>query len=329
MNAFDLQKPTSVEEAAALLPTSPDNREAVLLAGGQDLLGELKDALVEPERVVNLKGIVGLDAMAWESDGSLTLGALVTLQTLAEEPRVLAELAVLAEAAQQVGSPQIRSVGTVGGNLNQRPRCWYYRNADSVCLKKGGTHCFAQLGENKYNAILGGGPTFIVHPSDLAPALIALGASAMLVSPRGRRTVPLSEYYLLPADDGITRETIREPDEVLSSVRIPAQNSDMRSTYLKFRERGSYDWALSSVALCLWMNEDTVTGVRLVLGGVAPTPWRCESSERLLVGNVVDEQTIRRVVDDALRQAEPLSDNAYKVPLTKGLVTRALQTLAS
>ncbi|MDG2150524.1 MAG: xanthine dehydrogenase family protein subunit M [Planctomycetota bacterium] len=329
MNTFDLQKPTSIEGAAALLPTSSDSRQAVLLAGGQDLLGELKDGLVEPERVVNLKGVAGLDAMNWEADGSLTLGALVTLQSLAEEPRVLEEMAVLAEAAQQVGSPQIRSVGTVGGNLNQRPRCWYYRNADSVCLKKGGTHCFAQLGENKYNAILGGGPTYIVHPSDLAPALVALGASAVLVSPRGRRTVLLSEYYLLPADDGITRETIREPDEVLASVHVPVQRQGMRSTYIKFRERGSYDWALSSVALCLWMSDGMTTGARLVLGGVAPTPWRCESSELLLVGHAVDEQTIRRVVDEALRQAEPLSDNAYKVPLTKGLVTRALQTLAS
>ena len=329
MNTFDLQKPTSVEEAAALLPTSSDSRQAVLLAGGQDLLGELKDGLVEPERVVNLKSVAGLDAMTWEADGSLTLGALVTLQSLAEDPRVLEELVVLAEAAQQVGSPQIRSVGTVGGNLNQRPRCWYYRNADSVCLKKGGTHCFAQLGENKYNAILGGGPTYIVHPSDLAPALVALGASAVLVSPRGRRTVPLSEYYLLPADDGITHETILEPDEVLVSVHVPVQSPGMRSTYLKFRERGSYDWALSSVALCLWMSDGMTTGARLVLGGVAPTPWRCESSELLLVGHAVDEQTIRRVVDEALRQAEPLSDNAYKVPLTKGLMTRALQTLAS
>jgi xanthine dehydrogenase YagS FAD-binding subunit len=329
MKTFDLQKPSSIEEAAALLPEAHDRSQAVLLAGGQDLLGEMKDALVAPERVVNLKGIEGLDAITWRADGSVSLGALVTLQSLAEEPRVLKELAVLAEAAGLVGSPQIRAVGTVGGNLNQRPRCWYYRNADSVCLKKGGTHCFAQLGMSKYNAILGGGPTYIVHPSDLAPALVSLGATVALVSPRGRRIVPLSEYFLLPADDGITRETIRESDEVMTYINVPPQQLGMRSTFLKFRERGSYDWALSAVALCLWRDEDTIIGARLVLGGVAPTPWRCESAELLLIGNTVDDATIRSVVDDALKQAEPLSDNAYKVPLTKGLITRALQTLAS
>lgn len=329
MKTFDLQKPATVEEAAGLLPGEHDDHSAVLLAGGQDLMGELKNALIGPERVVNLKGIADLDSIAWGADDSVKIGALVTLQSLAEEPRVRNKLAVLAEAAEQVGSPQIRAVGTVGGNLNQRPRCWYYRNADAVCLKKGGTHCFAQLGENKYNAILGGGPTYIVHPSDLAPALVALGASAQLVSPRGRRTVPLGDYYLLPADDGITRETVREPDEVLTSVTIPPQPKGMRSTYLKFRERGSYDWALSAVALCLWQEQGSVVAAKLVLGGVAPTPWRCESAEALLVGNAIDDATIAQVIDEALRQAAPLSQNAYKVPLTKGLITRALQSLAS
>ncbi len=329
MKTFDLQKPTSAEAAASLLPTEQDDRSAVLMAGGQDLLGELKDSLVDPERVVNLAGIAGLDSISWAADGAVSLGAMVTLQSLEEDSRMQRDCSVLTEAAGQVGSPQIRAAGTVGGNLNQRPRCWYYRNAETVCLKKGGTHCFAQVGLNKYNAILGGGPTYIVHPSDLAPALIALGASATLVSPRGSRTLLLKDYYLLPADDGITRETVREADEVLTHVHIPAPAAGMRSTFVKFRERGSYDWALSAVALCVWMEGAQIAAAKLVLGGVAPTPWSCESTEALLVGREITPETIGLAAAEAMAKAEPLSENGYKVPLTKGLITRALQALAS
>ncbi len=328
MKTFDLQRPATVEEAAGLLPSDRADRSAVLLAGGQDLLGELKDDLVAPERVVSLSGVPGLDALTWRDDGSLAIGALVTLADLEEEPRVRAELAVLAEAAGQVGSPQIRAAGTVGGNLNQRPRCWYYRDPDSVCLKKGGTHCFAQLGLNKYNAIFGGGPTYIVHPSDLAPALVALGATVELVGPSGARTMPLERYYLLPEQDGITRETVRLPGEVMTQVVVPAQEAGLRSTYLKFRERSSYDWALSAVAAGIRTEGGVVTSARLVLGGVAPTPWRCPSTEALLVGRPLDADTIRDAARDAVRGAQPLSQNGYKVPLTQGLVTRALSALA-
>ena len=284
----------------------------------------------EPERVINLKKIPGLDGIEWGADGSLTLGALVTLQSLAEDERVQRELTVLAEAAGEVGSPQIRSVGTVGGNLNQRPRCWYYRNPETVCLKKGGAICHAQVGMNKYNAILGGGPTYIVHPSDLAPALVALGAEVTLEGTNGRRSMLIADYYLLPANDGITKETVREADEVLTHVRIPAPEPGMVSTWAKFRERGSYDWALSAVALCLWRDEEgTITNARIALGGVAPTPWRCASTEQLIAGRVIDPETCRIAGDDALKQAEPLAENGYKVPLTKGLLTRALQKLAT
>ena len=327
MKPFALQRPESVADAAALLPDA-HGRETVLLAGGQDLLTEWKQAVVAPDTVVDLKRIPDLDRLEAGPQGGLEIGALVTVAQLAEHAGVAAHHAVLSEAAAQVGSPQIREAGTVGGNLNQRPRCWYYRDAASPCLKKGGTTCYAQLGRNKYNAILGGGPSYIVHPSDLATALVALDAEVTLVSPRGERRLRLEDYYVLPGDGDVTRETVREPDEVLTQVHVPQPEAGLRSTYLKFRERGSYDWALSAVALGVWTAPDgTISKARLVLGGVAPTPWRCQSTEELLVGRRLDEETLRLAGQDALRRAEPLSDNAYKVPLTKGLLVRAAQQL--
>lgn len=327
MKDFTLVRPRSLEEAVGLLPRRK-GRSVALLAGGQDLLPEMKEHLLEPETVVNLKGVPGLDRLAWGADGSLDIGALVTLEDLGREPQVRERLTLLALAADSVGSPQIRAVGTVGGNLNQRPRCWYYRSEDAHCLKKGGSHCFAFSGRNRYNAILGGGPSYIVHPSDLAPALVALGAEVVLAGPSGERRLALEDYYVLPRQtDDQTVETVRRPDEILVSVHVPAQAPGLRSTWLKFKERHSYDWALSAVAACLWLEGGRVARARLVLGGVAPRPWRCHATETLLAGREAGPAAWREAAQDALADARPLSDNGYKVPLTRALVERALSTL--
>jgi len=327
MKDFTLLGPRTLDEALALMPREK-GRSVALLAGGQDLLPEMKEHLVEPARVVNLKGVPGLDRLEWGANGSLRIGALVKLEDLERDGAVRERLAVLAEAAESVGSPQIRAVGTVGGNLNQRPRCWYYRSEDAHCLKKGGTHCYAFSGRNRYNAILGGGPSYIVHPSDLAPALVALGAEVLLAGPGGERRLPLQDYYVLPRQtDDQTVETVRAPEEILVAVHVPAPAPGLRSTYLKFKERHSYDWALSAVAACVWLADGRVREARLVLGGVAPRPWRCDSTEALRAGRTLDAATCREAALDALAGARPLSDNGYKVPLTRALVTRALVTL--
>jgi len=329
MKSFDLQRPTRIDQAVSLLPADHDDDSAQLMAGGQDLLTVLKQNLAEPDRLVSLRRVSGLDQLRWNADGSLTIGALVSVQDLADDSAVATRLTVLSEAAASVGSPQIRAMGTVGGNLNQRPRCWYFRNQDAVCLKKGGDHCFALDGRNKYNAILGGGPVYIVHPSDLAPALVSLDAEVTLAGRDGERRLPLADYYLLPEDGGIERETVREPDEIVTAVHVPAPRAGMTSTYLKFQERGSYDWALSSVALCLWRSGDRIDAARLTLGGVAPVPWRCPGAETLLAGRKLDDATCRAAGNAALSGASPMSDNAYKVPLAKGLITRALRHLGT
>jgi xanthine dehydrogenase YagS FAD-binding subunit len=327
MKAFELQNPKTIEEAVALLPKEEGDDSARLLAGGQDLLTELKHHLVEPDRIVNLKQIPGLDGIAW-SNGSAIIGALATIQDIADDPGMRERLPLVAEAAALVGSPQIRSQGTIGGNLNQRPRCWYYRTEHAPCLKKGGTECYSYEGRNRYNAVLGGGPSYIVHPSDLAPALIAVGAVATLVSPNGQREVALEEFFTLPSEGNILRETVLAPNEVLAFVTVPEVRAGMQSTYLKFRERGSYDFALSAVAVCLWMDGDTVADARIVLGAVAPKPWRVQRAEALLKGRKLSDETFLAVGKEAMRGSEPLSENGFKIPLTQGLLTRALQKLS-
>ncbi len=328
MNRFDLVRPDSLAEALELLAAARPAGSAMALAGGQDLLTELAEHLVEPELLVDLGRCPGLDELAWDADGGLVIGAMVTIERLADDPDVRERFAALSEAAESIASPQIRAVGTVGGNLNQRPRCWYYRSEEARCLKKGGVACFAASGRSRYNAILGGGPSYIVHPSDLAPALVALGASFTLVGPGGERTVPAERYFLLPRDGGITTETVRRPDEVLVRVHVPAPASGLVSTYYKFKERESYDWALSAVALAFVKQGGRVSAPRIVLGGVAPVPWRASGAERVLDGKTIDAETIAQVREAALFGAQPLADNAYKIPLTKGVLTRALERLA-
>lgn len=331
MKAFTLIQPRTLEQALGELAPNRAAKGVApvrLLAGGQDLLTEMKEHLVEPSALVNLKGIPGLGRIEHDAQGALTIGALVTVAELAEHRGVRETMRVLAEAAESVASPQIRSMGTVGGNLCQRPRCWYYRNEHAKCLKKGGDECFSFSGMNKYNAILGGGPSYIVHPSDLAPAFVALGAAVTIRGAAGERRVPIEEFYTLPGAGDIERENVLRGDEILTHVHVPAPERGMASTYLKFRERGSFDFALSSVALCLWRDGARVTRARIALGGVAPVPWRAAEAERALAGQPFAAAAFEAAAAASVAGAEALDHNGYKIPLTKGLVVRALQALA-
>lgn len=328
MNAFDLHNPASLKEAVALLdPADKARRRVRILAGGQDLLSEMKEHVVEPSSLVNIKHIPGLDRLEVDPKQGLHIGALVKLADVAVNEHVRKSFPALATAAESVGSPQIRHEGTLGGNLCQRPRCWYYRNENILCLKKGGDRCYAATGENKYNAILGGGPVYIVHPSDTATALVALGASANIVGRKGNRTVLLEKFFILPTVDP-TRENVLAPDEILTSITVPASPLAAKSAYLKFKEKESMDFALSAAAVALQIVEGRVAASRIVLGGVAPIPWRAPKAESLLKGKVITESVLRAVADAALEGAQPLEHNGYKVPLTKAMVRRAILTAA-
>jgi xanthine dehydrogenase YagS FAD-binding subunit len=329
MNAFEWMNPGTVEDAVAALKTAPgfvDPDDAARpIAGGQDLLTTMKDYITRPQRVVNLKSIRGLDKITPDGKGGLRIGALVTLTQLEEHPVVRRSFPGLSEAAHSIATPQIRNLGTVGGNLCQRPRCWYFRLEEAVCLKKGGSECFAATGENKYNAILGGGPSYIVHPSDLAPMLLALGAGVTMIGPTGKQNILLDKFFTLPADGNVRRENVLKNDELITEIHVPASKFAAHSTYLKFKERDSLDFAMASVAAAVTLGANkTVMEARLVLGGVAPIPWRVPKAEAALIGKTLNSDVLLAVAQLALQGAKPLEKNAYKIPLTQTLVRRAL-----
>lgn len=292
------------------------------IAGGTDLLGEMKERIIAPERLVNLKVIPHLAEIHYSQIEGLRLGALVTLAQIEEDPIIAERYAALAQAAGLAASPQLRHMGTIGGNLCQSPRCWYYRNQLFPCWLKGGDVCFATEGENAYHAIFGGEPCHAVHPSDLAPALIALGARVRVVGPRLDDTILLEELYRRPSD-AHRRAIVLGTRELIAEVVVPPTSSN--SVYLKAMDRAVWTFALASVAAAVGLDEsDHVERARLVLGGVAPIPWRARAAEDVLHGRKITEELAREASEAALANAEPLRDNGYKITLAKELVRRAL-----
>ena len=319
MNRFEIITPRDLNDAAQLLASG----DRVAIAGGVDLVDLMKQDIVAPASIVNLKNLEELRGIDIKRDGSLRLGALAKLADVAAKPEIVKHFTAISDAAGEAATPQIRNLGTVGGNLLQRPRCWYFRNPNAHCLKKGGDTCFSIGGQNRYHAIFGAGPSFIVHPSNLAPALIALNASIKLVRAGGARTVPLENFFTLPTVDP-KRENDLKPGEILSEVIVPSPPAASKSVYLELREKQSFDWPLVSVAAALSMSGKNVRSSRIVMGAVAPVPWRTQNAEKMLAGQRLDESRARAAADAALRDAQPMSDNAYKVAIAKVLMRRAI-----
>jgi xanthine dehydrogenase YagS FAD-binding subunit len=327
MKAFTNASPRALPQAAKLLQeTNAAGRRAAIAGGGSDLLGMVKEHLVEPDVLVHLKGIKGLDQVAAEGGGA-RIGGQITLDTLAGNTMIRGRYAVLAEAAESVATPQIRNVGTLAGNVCQRPWCWYYRNG-FPCFKAGGNQCFSITGENQFHAIFGGGPSFIVHPSDTAPALLALDAKFRIAGPSGERTVSAADFFVLPKQNA-ARENVLANDEVLASVQLPAPRNGTRSTYHKIMDREAWTHAVVSAAIVLEMDKDICRSARIVLGGVAPVPWRVPNAESLLAGQRITPELAAQAGEAALAGATPLAKNAYKVPLTKAVVRRTLVELTN
>lgn len=320
---FELVNPKTLDSVPALLSKKWD--ETMLLAGGTDLLDMLKERLVRPQRVINLKSIPGMSYI--KNGKGLEIGALTTIAEIAEHASVRKNFAVLAEAAESIATPQLRNMGTLGGNLCQRPRCWYFRAKDIVCIKKGGSKCYAVEGLNKYHCIFGGGPSYIVHPSDSAPALMALGASLDILGPQGKETMALADFFELPIDN-IRREHILEPNQLITAIKVPQPAPGTKSAYLKFREKQSLDFAIVSVAAVLQMEGKVCKKASVVLGGVAPMPWRAAATEAELNGKTLTAEVIKKAADAAVDKAMPMKQNAYKIQLTKVMVRRALEKLA-
>src|SRR5262245_37895612 len=252
------------------------------LAGGQALLARMKDYVAAPDRIVNVKN--ALDAtVTGAPNGGLRIGAAMKMVDLAEHAQVGKQYPAIAAAAIEVGTPQIRNQGTVGGNLNQRPRCWYFRNEEFVCFKKGGNQCFSPAGENQFHAIFGSGPSFIVHPSSLAVPMVAYGATFRLLGPNGERMVPASEYFTMPTLQNVRGENVLAPNELLTHVILPPPGP-VKSGHYEVRYKESHDWPIAFATVVVTMAGDTVKAARVVMGAVAPVPWRSQAAETALVG---------------------------------------------
>ena len=320
MKQFEYVYPKNAASVPALLEEYKD--KSLLYAGGTDAFARMKEGLDEPDQVINLKAVKELNFIEEKND-ELYIGATTILADLVEN-KSTQKWTGLIEAAKSIGTIQLRNMGTVGGNLCQRPRCWYFRSRHFPCLRKHGDTCFAIYGENKYHAILGVDPCWIVHPSDLAPMLIALGAKVKIQGPKGDKEVALEDFYVLPAQNTY-KETILKADELLTEVIVPKPNG--KSHYLKFRERQSQDFAMVSVAVSANVSGKKLSNVRIALGGVAPKPWRAKAAEIVLEGQIADKATLKKAGEAEMAAAEPLEHNSYKVILTRNLIKRAVEQL--
>jgi len=319
LKAFAYVNPANEKEAFAALKV---DGIALPIGGGQDLLARMKDYIDTPDRLVNVKG---LDAtIASTPGGGLKIGSAVKIVDLFEHPQVATLYPAVHAAAIDIGTPQIRNQGTVGGNINQRPRCWYFRNEEFVCYKKGGSRCFAVNGENQYHAIFGNeGPSHIVHPSSLAVPFVAYGATFRVVGPSGEREVAAADYFTRPTLQNVLKENVLDDEEILTHVLLPAPGA-VKSGHYEVRYKQSHDWPLAFSTVVLTMNGQDIASARVVLGAVAPIPWRSKAAEAALAGKPLNESTAAAAGEAAVSEAAPMSGNAYKVQIAKTAVTRAV-----
>jgi xanthine dehydrogenase YagS FAD-binding subunit len=325
MKTFSNASPRDVQQAVKLAQDAHKGGKAVSFSGGgSDLLGLVKERIVKPDVIVSLRGLSNANQIASAATG-LTIGGETTLDEISKHATIKQQYAVLAEAAGSVATPQIRNVGTIAGNVAQRPWCWYFRNG-FPCYKAGGNQCFSFAGENEFHAIFGGGPSYIVHPSDTAPALMALGATFRVVGPGGERRIPASEFFVLPRVNA-QQENVLGNEDVIASVQVPALKANTRSTYTKILDREAWTHAVVSAAVVLEMDQQVVRRASVVLGGVAPIPWRLPAVEKMLTGQRITEELAAKAGEAAVAGARALSKNGYKIPLTKNMVKRTLVEL--
>lgn len=317
MNRFTFVDCTTVEDALDQL-----KGDAVAKAGGIDLLDLMKDGILSPPSLVNIRQIKELRGIAATERG-LNLGPLTTLSELASHPIIQSQYTALSDAAGHAATPQVRNMATVGGNLMQRQRCWYFRSAEFNCLRKGGDECYAQKGENQYHAIMNNEVCAMVHPSSTAVPLMAFNAQVELTSKKGKRAVPLHEFYIKP-EDNLLSETVVKPDELITRIFVPMPAAGTRSAYQKYGEKESFDWPLADAGVVLVMDGDTCRSASIVLGVAAPTPLHATGAEALLAGKTIDEATARAAGKAAVADATPLAQNGYKVQLFQTAVYRTI-----
>jgi xanthine dehydrogenase YagS FAD-binding subunit len=323
MRAFEYVTPTKKEQVATLL-----GEQGSILAGGTDLLALMKDDVVAPKRLVNIKQIDGLRGISYQAGSGLRIGALATITELAEAKSELAAYPMLMEALNEAASPQIRNLATIGGNMCQRPRCWYFRNGMGLMVKTPDGKSMVVEGDNRYAAILGNqGPAYFVSPSTIAPALIAYGAKIRLYSANapgsGVRELLLENFFVIPKSENELEHDLK-PGEIVIEIIVPPPPQNLKAGTYEVRQRAAFDWPLAQASVTLEMDGNTVKSARVVLGQVAPVPWRSLESEQTLVGKVITPETAMGAANAAVARARPLSHNKYKITLTKAAVKRAV-----
>jgi xanthine dehydrogenase YagS FAD-binding subunit len=322
MPNFTYIRVKSLKEAIGQL----SSKGARIHAGGTDLLGCLRDDIFGAEKVVSIGQLKALRGVSRASDGGLRIGALTTISEIENNKIIQERYSALARAASEVASPQLRNQGTIGGNICQKPRCWYYRG-EFHCLRKGGDTCYAYQGENQFHCIFGGSECYIVHPSDTAPALVAFEAMVRLSGPSGARLVPIGRFHVPPSEN-VQKETILKPNEIVTEILLPPPAKGLYSSFRKVRARRSWDFALASVALALQFDGDKIAKARVVLGGAAPVPWRSQEVEEAITGRRLDVETVTRAAAAAVKNAQPLKQNGYKISLFRGMVEEELTAIA-
>ena len=329
MRGFNYYKVETVTQAISLLARFQE--KASLLAGGSDILSWMKDRLEGPklklpQHLLDIKGIKGLNYIMEQKNG-LKIGATTCLSDIASSPLVARRYPLLAQAANEVAIPQIRNVGTLGGNLCQKPRCWYFRGRlFKDCLRKGGDNCYAPSGENQNHAIFPADNCCMVCPSDMATALTTLRARIEIATQKGNRMIPIEQFYFRPEKNPL-RETVLAPSEMVLAVEIPAPAPNSKGTYLKLKERKAFDFAVASVAAIVAFKDDVILDARIVLGGVGPVPLRATDSEAALKGKKIRD-AIGIACKAAVEKARPMSSNGYKVKAIRGILEEALSSLA-
>jgi xanthine dehydrogenase YagS FAD-binding subunit len=319
MRPFEYASPATKEQAVGLLATNWGQSE--ILAGGTDLLSLMKDDVVHPKRLVNIKNIKEMEGIEFGNDG-LRIRALTTLGDLADNSDVRKSYPALADAVNEAASPQIRNMATIGGNICQRPRCWYFRGGFGLLAKNASGKDLVSEGENRYHAILGNdGPAKFVSPSTVVPTLIAYGASLRIVGPKGTREIPLEKYYVIPKSEGEREHDLR-PNEVVSEIVLPRPKAEC--AHYEIRQKAAFDWPVALAAVSLVMRGRTILQARVVLGCVAPVPWVSVEAAQVLEQKEISEEVAKAAGDAALHDAKPLSHNGYKVQLAKVAVKRAV-----
>lgn len=319
MNNFAFVDCRTVDEALGQLTAG-----ATVKAGGIDLLDLMKEDIVSPSKLVNIRNVESLRGISVSKDG-LHLGPLSTLSEIAYHPDVQRMYAGLADAAGHAATPQVRNMATLGGNIMQHPRCWYFRSSDFDCKKKGGSsdECHAHEGENQYHAVMNNSTCAMVHPSSTAVPLLGMNAQVELTSKRGKRTVPMAEFYVAP-EKSLINETVVEPGELITGIFVPTPEAGTRSAYQKYGEKESFDWPLADAGVVLVMDGSRCNKAAIVLGVAAPTPIRVPAAEAMLNGKTIDEPLARAAARAAMQDATPLSQNGYKTQLFQTAIYRTV-----